>query len=385
MKIALVSFGHVDSALPLFKYLNDRNVDLFFCFAQNKKAESILDFSDKTISTGFTDYDKTEELLGKEIKNYLKDISAVQFFIFQNLKIKSFKNLLLAKTLANRLKQYDIIHFNGVHGTLPFLIYFLRRKKLIFTIHDIHSHTGERTKFNFSEKLNRFILKSKYPVIVQNLLDFKKVKKQYYRDNDKFKFIPFGELEIYREFIDDRQEITKSDLLFFGRISPYKGIEYLISAIEILRGKGIHYRTIIAGNGEIYFDDKKLNELDILLINKHISNAELVALIKNTKIVVCPYTDATQSGVALTAFAFNKPVIASLVGSFPEVVKDGITGALVKPRNAEELAGKIQLLLNDPGLLNKMDLNIQSFNNSGNYSWNRISNQVKELYTLTFS
>ena len=83
-KIAIISFGHVDVILPLFKNLENTflNIDLLFCFSLNWKSESILDFTDKPITTGFTDYKKTEELLGIEIKNYLGDISKVKFFIF---------------------------------------------------------------------------------------------------------------------------------------------------------------------------------------------------------------------------------------------------------------------------------------------------------------
>jgi len=45
--------------------------------------------------------------------------------------------------------------------------------------------------------------------------------------------------------------------------------------------------------------------------------------------------------VAMTAFAFNKPMIVSSVGSFKEVIKDGITGGLVRPYDPYALAEKI--------------------------------------------
>jgi len=382
LKVAIVSFGHVDVILPLIKHLKRYSiiVDLYLCFSLNRKAESILDFSDKIISTNFTNSDKTEELLDPYIKNYLGDISNVHFFIFYNDKLRSSRNFCLTKILAKKLKLYDIVHFNGINGVLPILIYRLRKKELIFTIHDIRSHSGEKTRFNFTERLNKFIIKSKYPVIVQNISDFEKLRDKYYSIKEKFRFIPFGELELYREFEIKDQKKSCSDILFFGRISKYKGIEYLIMALEILKKRGFHYNTIIAGNGEVYFETGELHELNILLINKHVSNSELVSLIRNTKIVVCPYTDATQSGVVMTAFAFNTPVIASDVGSFPEVVKDGITGFLVKPKDTVELASKISILLNSPELLKEMSNNIDLMAVSGEYSWNQIAEKVTKLY-----
>ncbi len=383
MKIAIVSFGHVDVILPLVKHLSGSNVDvsLFLCFSLKRKFESILDFSDKEISTGFTDRLKTDELLGPEILNYLGDDIKVHFFIFKNQKLRSLMNLFLSKILTRRLKNYDIIHFNGINGVLPVLIYMLRKKRLLFTIHDIQSHSGEKTRFNFSERISRYILKSKYPVIIHNLSDFRKVQQDYFSLKDKYRYIPFGEIEVYREFKEEGIESEYSDLLFFGRFSPYKGIEYLISSLQILDEKSFSIKTIIAGNGEVYFDITNLSDLGVVLINRYIPTKELVSLIRNTKIIVCPYTDATQSGVVMTAFAFNKPIIATNVGNFPEIIKNGLTGSLISPYEPNELADKIQFFLKDTDLLNVISLNIQKEKLTGDYSWSKISQKTKDLYS----
>lgn len=382
MKIALVCFGHTDVVLPLFKNLKQNRVDinLFICFALNRKSESIIYFEEKEIMPGFLPERKVEEILQKEIITYLGDISPVHFFIYYNLKLRSIRNLFLSFVLANKLKDYDVIHFSGTNGVLPILIFLLRNKKLIFTIHDIHSHSGEKTRLNFSDKMNKYIIKSKYALIVQNLADYEYLKKTYLNKMNKIKFIPFGVLDIYREIKGINEEKTQSDILLFGRISPYKGIEYLVSALEKLKGSGIHLKTVIAGKGGVYFDTSNFDELGIELINKHVSNEELVSLISRTKIVICPYTDATQSGVVMTAFALHKPVIASAVGSFPEVIKDGITGFLVPPKDPDALASKIALLISDMSLLKKMGDNIQIAANTGEYSWQQITQKMQNLY-----
>ncbi|MDN5345655.1 MAG: hypothetical protein PWQ73_152 [Petrotoga sp.] len=387
MKIALISFGHVDVTLPLFKNLikSSLNINLIFCFSLNRKSESVLNFKDISVRTGYTDYNKTKELLGPEVVNYLQDITTVRFFIFHNLKLRSLKNFFLAIKFAKSLKNYDIIHFNGTNAVLPILIFLLRKKKLIFTIHDFHLHSGEKDRLNFAERLNNYIARSKYPLIIQNMSDFTYLLEKYPDNTTKFWLIPFGVLDVYRAFENSEIKTPESDLLFFGRISPYKGVEFLIEALKILKKKGYNYKTIIAGGGNVYFNTDDLNELNILLINRYIPNSELVSLIKNTKVVVCPYTDATQSGVVMTAFAFNKPVIASSVGSFTEVIEDGITGSLVKPRDPEQLGEKIHLILNKPDLLREMELNIQAIQNEGNNSWSHIIDRVKNLYFLTFN
>jgi len=383
MKIALVSFGHTDVVLPLFKNLIKQGIeiDLIFCFALNRKSESVLDFTDKEIQTGFLSKSKISELLSAEIKNYLGDIYAVKFFIYYNLKLRSLKNFVLSHRLANELSHYDVIHFNGTNGVLPLLIYLLRKKKLVFTIHDIIAHSGERTRFNFMKKMNDYIIKSKYPLIVQNLSDYEDLRKQNPIIINKFSFIPFGVLDIYREFKDLEKEQISSDLLFFGRISPYKGIEYLIDAIKDLYSKGFNIKTIIAGSGQIYFDDKNFNKLDIMFINKHISNSELVKLIEGTKLIVCPYTDATQSGVVMTAFAFQKPVIATSVGGFKDVIIDGYNGVIVPPKDSKALADAISKLLKDNGLMENISKNTSEFEKEdSDFAWKNISNKLIEVY-----
>jgi glycosyltransferase involved in cell wall biosynthesis len=383
MKIANVSFGHVDVVLPLVKNLRNRGIDveLYLCFALNRKSESILDFNDKKIETGFLSRLKTEELLDAGIKKYLNNTSFVNFFIFHNLKLRSIRNVFLSVMLAKRLKGYDIIHFNGTNGTLPLLMIMLRKKKLIFTIHDTHSHTGEKTRFNFAEKMNRYIFKSNHYVIVQNSSDYNYLNQKYPGLATKLRMIPFGILDVYREFKSAGAKPLSSDLLFFGRISRYKGIEYLIEAIKYLYNKGTRIKTIIAGDGTIYFNTAEMGEIGITLINKYLSNEELVKLIENTKIVVCPYTDATQSGVAMTAFAFNKPVIASSTGSFKDIIKERTNGMLVAPKDSYALASKIELLVSDTSALEQMEINIQKFSESGEYSWSEISSKMQSLYS----
>jgi starch synthase len=70
--------------------------------------------------------------------------------------------------------------------------------------------------------------------------------------------------------------------------------------------------------------------------------------------VVCPYTEASQSGVVPIAYAFKKPVIVTRVGCLPDYVEDGGTGLIVDPGDSRPLAFAIIKLLGDPGLRKQM-------------------------------
>ena len=101
MKIIFVSFGYADSIIPIVKHLKAKEVDadLVLCYSLNRKLDSILDFTEKKIFTGFLPEDKIKEILPEGIKKYLTNISCIHFFIFYNLKLRSVKNFLLSLTL----------------------------------------------------------------------------------------------------------------------------------------------------------------------------------------------------------------------------------------------------------------------------------------------
>ena len=78
------------------------------------------------------------------------------------------------------------------------------------------------------------------------------------------------------------------------------------------------------------------------------SGAELEDVIRNARFTLIPsiwYDNLPNT--ALESFRFSKPVIASNIGSLPELVEDGYNGFLFEPGNANDLAAKIRLLNTD--------------------------------------
>ena len=150
---------------------------------------------------------------------------------------------------------------------------------------------------------------------------------------------PYGYL---KNMVKPEAAIQKKHLLFFGRLSPYKGIDDLLKAMPAVFKEFPNEQLIIAGKKVHDFDiDDELIEKyknNITLLDKHIPNEELAELIQEAKFIVCPYKDATQSGVLMTAFGLNTPVIATNVGSFPEFIRENVNGLLVPPNDPAKLA-----------------------------------------------
>lgn len=150
--------------------------------------------------------------------------------------------------------------------------------------------------------------------------------------------------------------------------------------MEIVKEKKPSLQLVIAGRGSFDFDIKKYeNTGNIMVINRFISDKELITLIKDCNFVVCPYIDATQSGVIMSAFALRKPVIGTNVGAIPEMLIHRRHGLLIPPKDHIAIANAI-LEMSSEETLNKMKNNIEADYESGNRSWSQIASENINIY-----
>jgi glycosyltransferase involved in cell wall biosynthesis len=141
-------------------------------------------------------------------------------------------------------------------------------------------------------------------------------------------------------------------ILCFGRIKPYKGIEYLLTAFRTLAAGGGEYRLVIAGEVQ-KGNEKYLESLEqamptekergqVILKTQFIPDEEIEVYFKAADVLVLPYKDIFQSGVLFLGYSFGLPVIATDVGSFREEVVEGKTGYLCRPGDPADLAETIE-------------------------------------------
>ncbi|KKS93955.1 MAG: hypothetical protein A3H59_02535 [Candidatus Jacksonbacteria bacterium RIFCSPLOWO2_02_FULL_43_9] len=125
-------------------------------------------------------------------------------------------------------------------------------------------------------------------------------------------------------------------LLFFGRLSPERGVDRLLDALKEMPDMPL----IIAGDGEMgaqLKDQVKKNGLRNVEFVGYKSGQELKQLIHNARAVVVPTLSHEIFGMsALEAMALGKPIIASHRGALPELVENGKNGWLIDPENKDE-------------------------------------------------
>ena len=165
---------------------------------------------------------------------------------------------------------------------------------------------------------------------------------------------------VYEQFPPSKHVLprrAKVELLFFGFVRPYKGLEVLLSAMSLLKNEDV-YLSVVGeiwdGEEEIINFIKKHEISNNVEINaRYVSEAEAADYFSRCDIVVLPYYNATGSGVIPVAYHYKKPVIATRVGGLSEVVWDGQTGALVNSGSDEEIANVVRSVLARDIVFNK--------------------------------
>lgn len=136
--------------------------------------------------------------------------------------------------------------------------------------------------------------------------------------------------------------------VLFGYVTRQKGPHIAVEAIR--RTKGGH--LVIVGDGPLLALVKKQVEegnVGRVSFTGFLSGARLWDLIRGSLAVIVPSIWYEVLGmVVLEAYAMGKPVLASRIGGMPEVVREGQTGLLVQPGDAEGLAQAMQSLLDNP-------------------------------------
>ncbi|MBI3286878.1 MAG: glycosyltransferase [Chloroflexi bacterium] len=208
-------------------------------------------------------------------------------------------------------------------------------------------------------------------------------------DLNLFRPVPHPEAKAFVDVLPEDKLI-----LFVGRIEPVKGIETLIRAIALGTQKMPNWRgqmcvSIIGGNpnGEENLDEEiqRLSHLkeslqlgDLVTFLGARDQDSLPHYYSAAEVCVVPSHYESFGMVALEAMACGTPVIASRVGGLTFTVKDGQTGFLIPDGDARALCDRVQRLLDDPGLRQRMGQQARQV--AQHYSWPLIAERILKLY-----
>lgn len=169
-------------------------------------------------------------------------------------------------------------------------------------------------------------------------------------------------------------------VVFAGKLTVYKGVKYLVKAAKKIKGK-----ILIVGDGperknlEQIIKEEKISNVKFL---GHLGNYTdfLVKFYSRADVFVAPSIwDEPLGLVILEAMACETPVVVTRKGGIPLAVKDGLNGLFIRPRNSNDIAEKVNRLLTDENLRNKMAKKARQIVEQ-KFSWEIIGKRFENIY-----
>lgn len=193
---------------------------------------------------------------------------------------------------------------------------------------------------------------------------------------------PHADAEKFR----DTYELSgKMIVLFVGRLLPIKGLQYLIEAAKLIETRPTI--VIVGDEAPGYPGTKRILEEQVKMLGSDrdiiftggFPKEDLAAAYKAADLFVLPSLAEGLPLVLLEAMAYKKCVIATNVPGNLDVVKDGWNGSLVEPRNSQQLAHKMDLLLTDKDTRERLGTQARQ-DIEQNYSPEAVLGRILTLY-----
>jgi len=355
MRVCFISFEYPPNVLgglgvyadQLVKGLNDKGIDVL------------------TITRG--DRNGYSE---KIFRILTPDVLYWRRFFFTKKAINLFRRL-------NTSWKFDLVHLNGAYP-------IIRRLKLptVCTFHSTNV-TQARSSFRMlgsiktTESISALVLRNPIGILCDilsaQLSDkiicpspsiAREIQRYCFVNEEKLHVVPngislkaFDRVKAFDSTLLDKYGIEKENfVLYVGRLTFLKGVDYLIKAFRIARKECRDLKLVIMGSGPCAPHLKSVAcDMDGVLFIGHVDSPEIKKLLYESCLtVVVPSMHETLPTVIIEAMAYGKPVIATDVGGNPFMVRNGKNGFLVTPKDTESMSRFIKILCENPDLGKKM-------------------------------
>ena len=303
---------------------------------------------------------------------------------------------LAALTIRSLFRPPDIVHVQYLpmlRSAFPvdaWFVWFCQKRgtKIVLTVHDLMPHdTAEHYREIFThlyQRVDALICHSDH--IKQRL------ETEFGIPSEKIYVIPHGPF-FYDLPLSDTAAVHKQlgvaaghrFALWQGIIFPYKGLDLLLNAWQRVEQENSDLDLVVLGTGSPELTTslkQQTNKLGLQRVRfnfRFASVEELAASYRAAQIVVYPYRAITTSGALATGLALGKPIIASNLPVFRELLTDGKDALLVDSSNTMELAEAIIRCASDPKLLNRLAAAVRE-KEFGEKSWTSIAEKTREVY-----
>jgi alpha-maltose-1-phosphate synthase len=175
-------------------------------------------------------------------------------------------------------------------------------------------------------------------------------------------------------------------VVFVGRVTRQKGLQVLLRAASDIAPQA--QLVLCAGQADTpelqaevsaLVDHLRATRSGVIWIPAMLAKAEVIQILSNATVFVCPSLYEPLGIVNLEAMACGTAVVASSVGGIPEVVDDGVTGLLVPSDDEQALAQAVNALVLDPAKAAEFGARGRA-RAVADFSWDAIAAQTARLY-----
>lgn len=349
MKIAIITPYFSGATIPLAHHLNQRGhkVD-YFLLARQGGVEVETFYFDEPVKGGHIKKQSKTNAIYKYLDKSV-DIFEVPYYLVRNRKylvgwLPWFRNVLIMRKLVKWIvdSNYDLVYIIVHEEWTELICKWLHKKKISNLVIAYHEILESHEEKNCLRKFVKDTVCLPYPKVVYS--DKSKADLAQFIQRRDIHTIYFGPFETYKIFDIGKPIIDGDYLLFFGRILPYKGLNFLYEAIKSYTGP-VPLKVVVAGDGKDPVVKDMKQDKHFVVLDRYVPNSELVNLITYSRGVICPYVSGSQSGITHTAMVFGIPVIATRVAAFPEFIEDGVNGILIDYGNLEQLTTAMERLI----------------------------------------
>ncbi len=209
---------------------------------------------------------------------------------------------------------------------------------------------------------------------------------------EKLSVVPNGvDLDRFRPDLEssdvrDRLGFSDEKIVFFaGRLIPYKGLDYLLTAFSELCKTRDDVRLVLLGTGPLMGDLQRQVHMvgldEKVAFIGSVNEEDLPRFYVASDVVVVPSRSRSEgfSISALQGMACGKPVVGTRVGGVPFLVRNGQSGIIVEPKSWEQLSAAISRILDDSALASRMGeagrRRAERF-----FGWRRIAEMIEKIY-----
>lgn len=304
--------------------------------------------------------------------------------VFGFLKKFTLERRRLQKELENYLREnkirYVIIGMDFFWGPLIFRACKKAGARALYVVHEPRPHPKEPMVMGAVKRitLKKGITGADHVITLTNHVK-KYVHSRYKVAEKDISVIPHGIFSYVKA--GSPKELPPPDdplnLLYFGRIEYYKGLDILLDAYQLIQKQRPDIRLEIWGSGDISPYQKQIEDAGSVRIeNRWVGEEEIAPLFRRAHLCILPYRDASQSGVVGIASDAAVPIAATPAEGLMEQLED--SGAVFSPDyTAESLAESVSQLLDDPGRY--QELSVRSLQYAEDLRWSNIARKFTEV------